>query len=510
MKSYARSLALVALAAACTGRDHDGGSADKRAAPVAGGADPWARAEQTIDLAPPAELEKEEAVAFGGLVDDMEDGRGAKNKRRDRSVGGGGAMARPTLAAAPAPEPMPDQKAADGDDDGNVGGGESATRSWFPETFLFQPLVVTDASGAATVPVKVPDRLTTWRVLALAHSRTGAQGGATASFLGTLDTYVDLVVPPFLIVGDEIKLPIQAVNTTASPVATVLAVEAKHATLAGVGGARTLPAEGSLVEYATLKATRAGRIEVSAGLRGTDAVLRTIDVLPAGRPVTQTRSGTLAAPRTLTIEGPAGADPTTSRVRLLVYPGALALLRSELGVSTARGGVADDAYALLLAGKASALLAALGDTADPAALRELAIVAGQRAIRHARTLDVTRAALLAEAALAHADNPVLARLGERAVAHLAQHQRPDGTFAGGAGWTLQRVLAATAEATAAVRSSAAVASAGRRLRPLPPLPAPPTRPARSPCWRARAPRSSATTRRSTTRTPRRRCWRPAP
>ena len=29
----------------------------------------------------------------------------------------------------------------------------------------------------------MPDRLTTWRVLALAHSRGGAQGGATTSFL---------------------------------------------------------------------------------------------------------------------------------------------------------------------------------------------------------------------------------------------------------------------------------------------------------------------------------------
>lgn len=336
---------------------------------------------------------------------------------------------------------------------GAAGSGETSTRSWFPETFLFEPLVVTDDTGAATVPVRVPDRLTSWRVLALAHSRAGAQGGAVTSFLGTLPTYVDLVVPKFLVVGDEIKLPIQIVNTTDKPTTNTLALDVTNATLAGGGGARTVPAQGSLVEYATLRAQRVGTIEIHAGLGATDAVLRTIEVRPAGRPETVTRSGTLAAPRTVTIEGPPGSDPATDRVRLLVYPGALALLRSELGVSTLRQGVADDAYALLLAGKASTLLAALGDKADPEALRTLSILTGQRAIRDGRTLDVERATLLTEAALAHPNNPVIARLGERAATYLAQQQRPDGTFAGGTGWTLQRVLVATAEATRAVGSA---------------------------------------------------------
>lgn len=326
---------------------------------------------------------------------------------------------------------------------------ETATRAWFPETFLFEPLVVTDDAGAATVPVRVPDRLTTWHVLALAHSRDGAQGGAVTSFLGTLPTYVDPIVPKRLVIGDQIRLPIQLVNTTASPVAGTLTVAADHATITG-GGARTIPAQGSLVEYATLSASHAGTVVVRATLGGTDAVQRSIDVAPAGREITTTQSGTLAAPRTLSIEGPAGSDPTTDRARLLVFPGALALLRSELGASTARGGVADDAYALLLAGRATQLLGALGDKPDPEALRALTILTGQRVIRDARTLDVTTATLLTEAALAHPQNAVLARLGERAAAYLGQAQRPDGTFSGATGWTLQRVLVATADGARAV------------------------------------------------------------
>ena len=341
---------------------------------------------------------------------------------------------------------------------------EGPTRAWFPETFLFQPLVVTDAAGAATVPVRVPDRLTTWRVLVLGHSRGGAQGGAVTSFLGTLPVYVDPVVPPFLVAGDEIRLPVQLVNTTAEAATAELSIEAEGAALTAARGPRKIPAQGSLVEYAALKVARPGAVKLRVGLGASDAVERTIDVLPAGRPIVTTRSGTLAAPRTLSIEGPAGADAATDRVRLMVFPGALAILRSELAVSTARAGLADDAYALLLAGRAPALLASLGEKADPEALRDLAIVAGQRAVRHARSLDVRAASALTAAALAHPGSPVLARLGERAAALLAREQRPDGTFGGGQGWTLQRVLVATAEGVRAVAAADGTPTARQRAQ----------------------------------------------
>ncbi|MEZ4362121.1 MAG: alpha-2-macroglobulin family protein [Kofleriaceae bacterium] len=344
------------------------------------------------------------------------------------------------------------------------GGREGPARSWFPETFLFEPLVVTDDHGVASVQARVPDRLTTWRILALAHSRSGAQAGALTSFLGTLPVYVDPIVPKVLRVGDELALPLQLVNTTDQPITTTLTIEVAHAALRGTPASRTitLPANASRVELARIAATGAGEGALRVTLGDADAVLRTFTVAPLGRPVEVTRGGTLAAPRTLKLDGLAGATADTDRVTLVAFPGALAVLRAELGVALGRASLADDAYALLLAGRAAELLRSLGETADPDALRQLSILSAQRAVRHGRTLDVSRAALLAEAALAHPDNPVLQRLGERAAEYLARHQRPDGTFAGGNGWTLQRVLVATAEATRAVASSAATPAEARR------------------------------------------------
>ncbi len=356
-------------------------------------------------------------------------------------------------------KPKPAMKEqAENEEDGDLAGegglsAPAATRAWFPETFLFRPLVVTDASGRAKLEVKVPDRLTTWHVLALAHSREGAQAGTTADFLGTLPAYVDPVVPPFLIAGDEVRLPVQLVNTTTAPIATKLELTAVGGALSSSGGAVKVPAEGSDVQYVTLKVPRPGVAALKATLGTTDAVERAVMVKPAGQLVTVSAGGTLAAPRQLELDGPKDALEGSEKVRLMVFPGALSLVKSELSASPGRGGVAEDAYTLLLAGRAAGLLSSLGATPDTAAIRDTAVLAGQRAIRHSRSPDVPTAALFAEAALAHGDNPVMSRLGERLAAQVARSQRPDGTCQGTTGWTLQRLLVTTADCVRAVRAA---------------------------------------------------------
>ncbi|NOK17555.1 hypothetical protein HMI50_11035 [Corallococcus carmarthensis] len=379
----------------------------------------------------------------------------------DEQVGsrGGGGLAEPPPmpAAAPVAEmAAPPEQEVDAKEGGikDKGGAAAPTRAWFPETFLFEPLVVTDANGVATVPVRVPDRLTQWRVLALAHSRSGAQAGAVTSFAGTLPTYVDPVLPPFLRAGDTVRLPVQVVNTTDKAVEAALKLDVKGAQVEA--GTRTVrvPARGSVVELVTVKAGGAGPVTVRASLGDTDAVVRDFDVWATGQPVVQTRGGSLAAPRTLSLNGPADAQAGSERIRLQVFPGALGVIRAELAAVERRPvDVAGDAYALLLAGQAPQLLKALGETADPAVMKALALVATQRVLRAARAPSVDVATRIAEGALAHPDNPVLARLGERLVAQVAQAQRPDGTCQGGDGWTLQRLLVATADCARTVRAA---------------------------------------------------------
>lgn len=329
----------------------------------------------------------------------------------------------------------------------------AATRAWFPETFLFEPLVVTDADGRANVPVKVPDRLTTWRVLALAHSRQGSQAGTVASFLGTLPTYVEPVTPPFLYAGDVLKLPVQLVNTTDADVTSSLSYGASGATLSATGGTVRVPAGGSAMQYVTLTTTRPGTAVFKATLGTTDAVEKTIELKPAGRREEQGKAGTLAAPRTFSLTGAANPLPGTEAVRVQVYPGALGLVRNELSAAPGRGGIAEDAYLLQLLGQAPALLRSLGAQPDEATIRDLSLLATQRVMQYSRAPSIDTATLLTEAALAHPQNPVLVRLGERLALQVAQGQRADGTCQGATGWTLQRLLVTTADCVRATRAS---------------------------------------------------------
>jgi hypothetical protein len=347
--------------------------------------------------------------------------------------------------------------------DGEGGTAEPApTRAWFPETFLFEPLIVTDADGRANVPVKVPDRLTTWRVLALAHSRQGSQAGAVTSFLGTLPTYVDPVTPPFLYAGDVVRLPVQVVNTTDADISTSLTYAATGGALSSDGKSVKVPAGGTALDVVTLTTTTPGAAVFKATLGTTDAVEKRIELKPSGRRVVQNKGGTLAAPRTFELIGVSEPLPGTESVRVQVYPGALGLVRNELSAAPGRGGIAEDAYLLQLLGQAPALLRSLGATPDEKIIRDLSVLATQRVMQYARAPSIDTSTLLTEAALAHPENPVLQRLGERLALQIAQDQRADGTCQGVTGWALQRLLVSTSECVRAARASMATPAARQR------------------------------------------------
>jgi hypothetical protein len=367
------------------------------------------------------------------------------------------------VAPKPAKDEADDAPSAEPEGAASVADSTVApTRAWFPETFLFTPLVVTDAQGKAEIPVRVPDRLTNWRVLALAHSREGAQAGAVTTFRGTLPAYVDPVVPGFLLAGDEVRLPVQVVNTTEKEVVEPLKIEVANAALEFTAKTVKVPPGGNAVEYATLRADSPGTAALKATLGLTDAVVRAIPVHPTGKLVEIRKGGTLANPRDVPLEGPAKLDPKSAMARLTVYPGALALLRSELSTASGRDGTAEAAYALALGGRADTLLKALGGEPDAQAIRDLSILASQRAIREGMRPSVEASAQLTEAALSHPQNPVMSRLSERLADYLARAQRPDGTFSGANGWTLQRLLVTTADCVRAIRAGAGVSTAGRQ------------------------------------------------
>ncbi len=324
-------------------------------------------------------------------------------------------------------------------------------RAWFPETFLFEPLVITDEAGRASLELPVPDRLTDWRVLGLAHDRAGRQAGDLVHFASTMPLYLDLPEPPTMRVGDRLVLPLQAVNQRAEPWRGEL-----RSALEGSASlhtpSRTLQVGAAGAEALSLlvRADRPGPGVLEVELGSVDRVSRPVTVVPTGRPVVETVAGSLSSARELSLELPAAAVPKASTLELTVYPGPLAVLDAELARAGGQdGSLQESAYAYALTGRGRDLAKRMGIQADDDALRALRLRSYQDLVRHARVPSVQQALVLLAAVRGWPEDPLAARLAERLAGQLAHNQSPDGSFA--AGWRSERVslehaLAFTAEA----------------------------------------------------------------
>lgn len=434
--------------------------------PLSGGAD------QSAPASAPA-MESLDDAGYGGMAEGAkqeEKARPKKSARRARATGNRGLVMDAEMGAAPAPPPEPEAVAVPTDGvKGDEGG--APTRAWFPETFLFEPEVVTGKDGRAEVVAKVPDRLTTWRVLGLAHDRAGHQAGDVVEFTSSLPLYADPVVPAKLRVGDRARLAIPVVNTTGSDRAVQVAVQARGLDVRGGGGLR-LPAYGSGVAKAEVVAVQPGAAVVHADINEggvtQDAVEHTIPIIPTGRRHATTRTGTLGSPRTVDLPLPDGADAASAEARLTVVPGGLGVVQAEVASAGLRTHGSQGAAVLLqLASIAPRLWESAGlpvsedgEEADARArweqVRKLRLLGVQRAAQAQGDLPLSDAITLTAAASAHAGDPLIDAIAQRGLMALERHRHPDGTFGGSSNrdgnWTVQRMLVATGAAVDAVRA----------------------------------------------------------
>jgi hypothetical protein len=392
-----------------------------------------ADAAQFAPAAPPASAAPmERQMAMDGVSDEGE-GRDLKKDTSSRRARG---------------EPKGDE--ADKEEGKAIGGegeAEGRTRSWFPEAFLWQPEVVTDSAGTASLEVVVPDQLTSWRVLALAHDARGQQAGAVHQFEGTLPLYVDPVVPGWLYAGDRVVLPVQAVNTTTASVSATVTVEASGA-MSGSGTASlVLAPAGSDVRTLAFDVLGAGEAKITARLvsdGAQDAAERTIPVLAAGRPVETQRGGTLGSARSFVLAAPAGAEAQTEQVEVLVFPGALSVLQLELERLASGARPVDAGYGFALTGAVSRLSEAAQVELDEATLRKLRLLSWQRVVPAARAPTPGASADLLASLGQVREHAQAAELVTRLQRTLKEGQRADGTWARTERSTLQQVLVDTA------------------------------------------------------------------
>jgi alpha-2-macroglobulin len=110
----------------------------------------------------------------------------------------------------------------------NFQGGAIAVRTDLSALALFAPDVKTDAQGRATVPLKLPDSLTRYRIMVVAADADHAFGAGDAAITARLPLMVRPSAPRFLNFGDQLELPVVLQNQTDAPMEVGIAARATN------------------------------------------------------------------------------------------------------------------------------------------------------------------------------------------------------------------------------------------------------------------------------------------
>ena len=233
-----------------------------------------------------------------------------------------------TAVAPQVPEGEKGWRAAGGG--GGVAGAD-ILRSKFKTTAFFIASVVTDAAGNATASAKLPDNITTFRVMAVAVTTGDRFGKGQSPMLVTRPLLARQALPRFVRPGDSFTAGAVINRRDGAAVPVTVHASATSASLRGDSTqVITLAAQrGAEVRFPFLAAraeSASFRFDVS-DTRNADAVRATIPVRPEYHPVVHTLAGVLHDTATVDLPLPAGMDLDRSRLTLQVGSSPLATIR---------------------------------------------------------------------------------------------------------------------------------------------------------------------------------------
>ena len=238
----------------------------------------------------------------------------------------------PVAAMMPTPTESPAaMQETKGSSDGNRVGNASEPprlRQYFPETMLWLADAETDANGALHLDFPVADSITTWRVTALASSQDGRLGSTAGSLRVFQDFFIDLDLPRFLTVGDEVSIPVGVFNYMPQEQTVRLEVEpaAWFDLLDEPAKEITIPSNDIQVVYFRIRAAQFGSqpFKVTAwGSSLSDAIQKQVRVFPNGKLLTFSKADRLTSgtPVIEPVDIPADAIPGTQALLVKIYPG---------------------------------------------------------------------------------------------------------------------------------------------------------------------------------------------
>ncbi len=203
---------------------------------------------------------------------------------------------------------------------------EPRIREYFPETFIFEPALVTDAHGNARLSVTMPDAITTWRMTMFASAQNGELGSGLGQLRVFQDFFVDIDLPVALTQGDEISIPIAVYNYLPREQKIRLVMESGDwfEFLGSHEVNRTLKKDEVSVAYFPVRVKTLGNHAITVKAYGevkSDAIKRQISVLPDGKRFEKIISDRLEGNVVKRVSFPDNAVSGANSLVLRLYPG---------------------------------------------------------------------------------------------------------------------------------------------------------------------------------------------
>jgi len=184
-------------------------------------------------------------------------------------------------------------------------------RQFFPETWLWQPALLTDDTGKVTLDLVAPDSITSWK-LSVVGTIPGGPTGEPGIVMGEGETVVfqDFFIEPSLPYsitrGEKFKVKVDVFNYLDRAQEFQLRFDAPSGLELLSAGQLSVPvtANGAVAAYFEVRPTELGDLDFTVtgiGASRSDAVLRQIKVIPEGIPVDAVQNGVIAAGQKVTL-----------------------------------------------------------------------------------------------------------------------------------------------------------------------------------------------------------------
>ncbi len=203
-------------------------------------------------------------------------------------------------------------------------------REYFPETLLWQPELVTDKNGGATLNFKLADSLTTWKLYAVGSTASGEVGMVERDIQTFQLFFAELDPPKILTEGDEIWLPVPIRNyTNKNQKVSVSMAENSWSNLpdGAVQQIEIAPndSRNAIFNFRATSPVENGKQKVTALAKGEgDAIEKPVTVKPNGKETVQIQSQLFRGNAVFDVNFPANSFPNTRRAELKIYPNMLA------------------------------------------------------------------------------------------------------------------------------------------------------------------------------------------